>query len=442
MKPSFRRRTLVSGILIAVIALGLGGLMIYGSFNRIIRGQFDRTLANRQLQVVAALEGSPGAHLSLAASLPDPAYDRPFSGLYWQVTGPDGAMQTSRSLFDGTLPPPATPKPGQSFYDAEGPLGAVRIVAGDYTLPDGSVWRVEVAQSLEALLGDQKAARDSLLWALALIGIIAIVGTFGQTLAILRDLGKLRSDVLMRWRSDGVIEADRYPVEVRPLIQDINELLHRNRDIIDRTRRQGADLAHALKTPSSILRNEMHLWKASGVDVSMAEAALDRIDGQIRRALARVQMVRSAEAAQMRSPVAVSVTRLTRLFTSIPRDREIEISSSVPPHVEVAMDAVDLEEALGNLVDNACKWAQERVHVSTADFGKRVQIVIEDDGPGIPEARLQEALQPGARLDTTSAGTGLGLAITADLVSIYGGEIALSRAPTLGGLRVTVELPA
>lgn len=442
MKPSFRRRTLVFGILIAVVALGLGGVMIYGSFNRIIRAQFDRALANRQLQIVAALEESPGPHHALAANLPDPAYDRPFSGLYWQVIGPDGTVQASRSLFDGTLPPPGRRQPGQTFYDAEGPLGTVRIVEGAYTLPDGTVWKVLVAQSLDALRGDQQAARDSLVWALVLIGVIAIVGTFGQTLAILRDLGKLRSDVLMRWRSEGVIEADRYPIEVRPLIEDINELLHRNRDIIDRTRRQGADLAHALKTPSSILRNEMHLWKASGLDVSMAEAALDRIDGQIRRALARVQMVRSAEAAQMRSPVAVSVTRLIRLFTSIPRDREIAISSSVPPHVQVAMDAVDLEEALGNLVDNACKWAAGRVHVSAVDFGPRVQIVIEDDGPGIPDTQLQEALQAGARLDTTSAGTGLGLAITADLVAIYGGDMALSRAPTLGGLRVTFELPA
>lgn len=440
MMRSLRRRAIVSGGLITLSSIVVSGLAIYVAFDVVAQRQFNRVLASRQLQVLTALERVGANQTALSSLMSDPAYARPYSGTYWEVIGPDRQLMASRSLFDNSLPRPAAIPHETVFYDSMGPVRTVRIAARSVTLTNGQTWQILVAQSFAELNAERAAIRRNLLLALGIIAIFAFASSLGQTAAVLRPLADLRSDILKRWQGEGPIELEQYPTEVRPLATEINELLQRNRDIIDRTRRQGADLAHALKTPSSILRNELEGLRRLGQDISTAEAALDRIDAQIRRSLARVRAVRPADPMADRTALAATVHRLLRLFRSLPAAEHLTFEEAIAPDLRVAMDAEDLEEVLGNLLDNAVKWSRARIRLAARREGERVEITLEDDGPGIAEADVAQALRPGGRLDTSVAGTGLGLSIATDLVQVYGGTIALTRSEALGGLKVTLHL--
>jgi signal transduction histidine kinase len=440
MTQSLRRRAVLSGALITLVSVVIGGVAIYVAFDAVAQRQFNHALAGRQLQVLTALERAGANQASLSGLMADPAYSRPYSGTYWEAIGPKGELLTSRSLFDGSLPRPAEVPRATVFYDASGPERTVRIAARTVTLTNGEDWQILVAQSFAELNAERAGIRRNLLTALGIIGLIGIAGSLGQTAAVLRPLGTLRAEILKRWQGEGQIEVDQYPTEVQPLVAEINALLHRNRDIIDLTRRQGADLAHALKTPSSILRNELEGLRSQGLDVSTAETALERIDAQIRRALARVRAVKPAGPNAGRTSVDASAERLLRLFRSLPAAKAITIETSIEPSLHVTMDAEDLAAVLGNLLDNAMKWGKARIRLSAQTDGPATLIVIEDDGPGIPEADTEKALRAGGRLDTSVTGTGLGLSIAADLVQIYDGTIQLSRSATLGGLKVTLRI--
>lgn len=440
MMGSLRRQAILTGVVIALVSIGFGGLSLYVAFNAMVQRQFDAMLLNRQLQVLAALDHSGEDPAALATYLPDPAYSRPYSGTYWEAVAPDGQLLTSHSLFDGTLDRPAT-IPGETiFYDLTTPAEQLRVAARTVTLANGQRWQVLVAQSLSDLSAERAGFRRSLFIALGVVGLIGILGALGQTGSLLRQLQRLRAEVLDRWRSEGEIEASRYPVEVRPLVADINELLHRNRDIIDRTRRQGADLAHALKTPCAILQNELDRLREAGADVSVAATALERVDAQLRRSLARVRAIRPAGPMRRETSLDKSLQRLMRLFRSVPAAGAIAFDLQVPPDLAVAMNDQDLEEALGNLIDNAIKWARSRIRVSVRAEGKFAIVEIEDDGPGVAEADLAKVMRAGESLDVSLAGSGLGLTIARDLVEVYGGSLLLSRSDALGGLRATLRV--
>jgi signal transduction histidine kinase len=212
--------------------------------------------------------------------------------------------------------------------------------------------------------------------------------------------------------------------------------------MFDRTRKQGADLAHALKTPSAILRNELERFKEGGCDTKAALDALDRIDAQILRSLARLRAVNAAAIALPQTHVRPSVERLARLFRSLPEGRDTEFDFTVAKGHQVAMDHHDLEEVIGNLLENAFRWRRKTVHLSTALAADIVTIRIEDDGPGIDAENREEALRAGGRLDERPKGTGLGLAIARDLVEAYGGRLDLGWSERLGGLCVSLALPA
>lgn len=440
MMRSLRSQAILTGVFITVVSITIGGISLYVSFDSIIRRKFDASLLNRQIQVLTAMDRGGLDESELSVYLPDPAYSRPYSGIYWEVVGPSGQLITSRSLLDGIIDRPED-VPGETiFYQRSISGEQVRVAARTVTLTNGERWQVVVARSITDLRSERLGFRRSILLALGAVGLIGITGSLGQTASLLRQLTALRSEVLNRWRGEGDLEVNRYPAEVRPLVVEINELLHRNRDIIDRTRRQGADLAHALKTPCAILRNELDAIRRQGTDVSVAISALDRIDGQVRRALARVRAVRPVKPGGPRTSLALSLQRLVRLFRSLPAAGPIVFEIDVPSELFVAIDQQDLEEVLGNLLDNAIKWANSRIRISAREVGSSTEIEIEDDGPGVPDADIPRILRAGGRLDTSVDGSGLGLAIANDLVEIYGGRLLLSQSPLLGGLRVALIL--
>lgn len=437
---SLRRRALYGAALWSALSVAVGFFALLTFFNNLSAQRFDASLLDQHRQVVIALGNSGGDGGLMEVYLTDPEYARTYSGRYWQLDGPDGEVLTSRSLFDAVLAAngPATETP--AFWNAPGPDGPLRGVAQRVTLEDGGEWVVRSAASLSALALERSLARRSLFTAFALVGVLIVAGGLLQIRAVLKPLGELRADVARRWEAGEALEPGTYPEEVAPLVSDINHLLARNRTVIDGARRQAADLAHALKTPTAILRNEIERRSKRKGELAEAREALDRIDAQILRSLARIR-AGNAAAAGYRTNLKESADRLARLFRGMPGAEALDLEIDVPSDLSVAMDRQDVEEVLGNLIENAQKWRRRSVRVSAFGADGAVTFHVDDDGPGIPPERREEALRAGGRLDTSSAGTGLGLAIAHDLVTAYEGTIRLDAAPELGGLRVTVTVP-
>jgi signal transduction histidine kinase len=439
---SLRQRAWISGGLSALVSLAVGILLLYSFLNQRELHRFNRTLAERHTQAVVALTYAADDPAQLAQLLFDPLYQAPFSGRYWQVTAPGGEVFASASLLGASLPGGAEPGNRLVLRDAaNADVDEVRLAEQRITLEDGSTWIVAVAESLAQLKADRADLRQSLAAAFALVAVIGLASVLFQTAAIVRPLDRLRRDVAQRWDRDEALSEAEYPEEVAPLVGDINTLLARNREIVSRSRRQAADLAHALKTPSAILRNELTALAEGSHDMGKALDALDRVDAQLARSLARLRTANTGETVQVRTDLSRVVARLARLFGMM-ADREGKaISVICDPDLTLRMDAQDIEEVLGNLLDNALKWCRSRLSLTARKRRGGIEVVIEDDGPGIPAADRAEAVRSGARLDTSTPGTGLGLAIASDLLQAYGATLALEDSADLGGLAVRITLP-
>ena len=438
---SLRRRAIWGGVLWAALSAGLGFFALLVYFERTSALRFDAALAALHGQATVALANAEGDAEAMALYLTDPAFQRPYSGLYWQAAEAGGTLLASRSLFDATLPAVPAATPTAAFWEGNGPDGPVRGVAQQVRLEDGAVWDLRVARSLADLAAERRLTRQSLAAAFALVAGLSMLGAILLTRQALSPLGHLREDVLHRWDAGERLDPDAYPSEVAPLVADINTLLDRNRKVIDSARRQAADLAHALKTPVAVLRNEIERRATRKDALAEAREAVDRIDAQILRSLARTR-AGNAAAAGYRTDLAESAARLTRLFGRMPGAGARAMEVGIPQGLTVGMDREDLEEVLGNLLDNAVKWGRGKVRLTAGPLGSAVAVRVEDDGPGVPEDRRAEVLRPGARLDTSAPGTGLGLAIASDLVEAYGGSITLGASEALGGLSVTLVLPS
>ncbi len=444
MSVSLRRRAVIGGLALAATVLAVGGGFLYLYLGQVATERFDAALRDRLTEIAVVLSAVADQPEALGDVLSDPAYIRPYSGRYWQAEGPGGLVLTSRSLFDATLTPPseaAKAEPGL-VWEGQGPQEPVRALTQALTLESGTVWLVTVAESQIGALAERTRVRNSLVVAFGVFGALAVLGAAAQISLALRPLLRLRDDVAGRWESGERLSPEAYPNEVSPLVTELNDLLDRNTTIIEKARRQAADLAHALNTPSAILRNELDAMAEEGVDTTRSAEALDRIDAQISRSLARIRAANlGASASRDAVPVADSVRRLGRVFQHQLDDRGLTLSSDGVVPCEAFMDRQDLEETLGNLIDNALKWCRRQVAISAAGSGEGISVTVADDGPGIAPEQQREALRAGGRLDTATPGTGLGLAIARDLVEAYGGSLALETATDLGGLAVVVRLP-
>jgi signal transduction histidine kinase len=439
MMRSLRIRAIVGGVLLSAFVVCLGSITLYLSLDRIALARFDDTLADRHARMVVALfDTGPNAE-QLAQRLADPGYLQPYSGRYWQLNGPGGTVLTSPSLFDFALPVPDGTGTTRAIYNT--PAGALRALALPVTMDDGTIWQVMIAESIERLEFERRQIRRSLGLTFATLVLGGLIGSILHVATVLRPLERLRQDILRRWENSETLAPRDYPSEVAPLVEDINALISRNHDIIERSRRQGADLAHALKTPSAVLRNELDGLGLSAPGAARARDALDRIDAQVKRSLARIRAGNVGNPFQAPTQIFAALRRLSRLFQGMPEHQRFEFHSKVDPHLTVAMDRQDLEEIIGNLLDNAYKWADRRVTVRAEQATEEIILHIEDDGPGIPEDLHAAALRSGQRLDSSRPGSGLGLAIVCDLVEAYGGRISLGRSASLGGLHVSLALP-
>ncbi|MEO0682042.1 MAG: sensor histidine kinase, partial [Pseudomonadota bacterium] len=297
-------------------------------------------------------------------------------------------------------------------------------------------WRIYAAEAMVRLQRDKLEFRRTLFGVLIGAGGALTLAAAAMTGMVLRPLVGLRASFAEYRRGDAErIEGD-YPSDIEPLVGDLNELLERNGRIISTARRQAADLAHALKTPAAVLRNEVGMTPP---DADAMRDALGRIETQLTRYTARARLA-GANAPGASAEIAPLVAGLGRVMERVHADRGVGLSVDIPAGLRARVEGEDLEELAGNLIDNAFKWARTEVRVAARRLPGLVEVVVQDDGPGIPEDDRERVLRAGARLDEAVPGSGLGLAICCDIVEAYEGELTLETGDA-GGLLVRVRLP-
>lgn len=443
---SLRVRLLVGAVIWISLALAAAGALLAALFNAHVQQRLEAELSTQIEQIAAALELRAPEVVVLTHQPSDPRFRKPYSGSYWQVDGPDGPIFRSRSLWDVSLRLPVNASGGEVHrHRLAGPNGQRLIVLErTVTLPDApGASRVIVATDEAELTSAAAAFTRTLALSLSVLAVALVAAVAIQVHVGLQPLHRLRAGVAAI--REGWIKRleGRFPTETQPLVEDLNGLLQRNEEVVARGRIQAGNLAHGLKTPLSILANEVDRLAAEGAPhlAATMREQIASMQQQIDYQLARARAAAAAEVPGARVAVAPSVAAIRRTLARLYGDRDLQLAVDIASDHVFRGEQQDLEEMLGNLMDNACKWARRRVTVSSRRDGGRLTIIIEDDGPGLPTEQQGFAFVAGARFDEKVPGTGLGLAIVRDLASLYHGSIAL-RGSDLGGLRAELTLPA
>lgn len=436
---SLRSRLLLAGGLGMLLVSALATWWLGAMYERSARATLDARLGNDLISVLSLAEVDAGGQVQFRRELVNEDYRRVFSGAYWQVQTAQGqALAQSRSLWDGALHIPVAlhTGPAQAF-DSAGPLDQpLRAVAQQVTLPRAATpLRVVVAADRSTLDAQVSSFRQRT--ALALIVLVALwfavlvsqVHYGLRPLAELRHIAEqVRNGENVRFPQQGLVK------EVAPLADELNALLDHHGRMVQRARRSAADLAHALKTPLTVLSTEADGDGSDWRQTVRGETA--RMQASIDRYLA----VGVAADHQQRTPVGPVVDALCRLMQRVHGERDVRFACDANAQGLFAGAREDLEEMLGNLLDNAGKWAAHNVQVKVRHEGNRMRFEVRDDGAGLPEEQLEHVLGRGVRLDERAPGSGLGLAIVADIAESYGGTLTLRNdAP---GLVATLVLPA
>ena len=381
----------------------------------------------------------------------DPRFELPLSGWYWQIGRPGAALRdvrSSKSLFGGAVPSLLAEGGDQRFGEIRkgyrrGPEGRfLRILERDVDLGEDGRFVIRVAGPADEIDVDVRRFTVALTITFTLLGLLLGLTTLLQIRFGLRPLAGLRGAVGAVRRGQAERIAGRYPHDLAPLARELNLLLDANREILVRARTQVGNLAHALKTPLSVIVNDVGQGPSELAGKVREQTALmrDQVDYYLDRARAAA-LAGTLGALTEVEPV---LGGLSRTFHKIYREKDLAIEATAARGARFRGERQDLEEMVGNLVDNACKWAKAHVvaaaEIKMIDHHTRLRIVVDDDGPGLPEPAREEMLKRGRRLDETKPGSGLGLSIVADLATLYQGALSLEASP-LGGLRAVLELP-
>ena len=376
-------------------------------------------------------------------------------------------MQRSRSLWDATLALPADPLSDGEVHahQSAGPQGArLLVLERSVHAPDSpaNFWRVAVAADTRSTQDAVKRFGNVLIFSLSALLLLLVLAAFAQVYVGLRPLRSLEQALkdVREGRSQAL--QGHFPQEIQTLTEDFNRVLERHAATLARARQQAGNLAHAVKTPLAVLSQAVTPSQTGSAGTSSAPLAqLEQlVNEQVALAnrhidwhLARARSAESQRLPGQRTPVAPALAGLVRVMQRVHAARELHIELDVPEPAEAtdaglvfAGEEQDLQEMLGNLLDNACKWARHRVHVHAQALprgkaGGQVLVRIEDDGSGIDESLRLQVMSRGVRADESVPGSGLGLAIVADLVALYGGRLELGRS-ALGGLKVELLLPS
>jgi signal transduction histidine kinase len=434
--------------MMAIAALWIGVLLLAGGFAldrtlvRLVEDNFDEQLEYVQTALITSAEIDSFGDVQLYRSLGDQRFLEPNSGVYWQITGEGHQPFPSRSLWDRSLEVEGGYVDNEPhFYDSDQFEGEpLRVVERTVILPDSDTrWTFAVASARGELDFQISRIRSILFWSFAVLGIGLLAMAMLQSWYGLSPLRRVRN-AIQAMRNEGANRiTEPLPLEVEPLVDEINALLAHTEQQAEEARMHAGNLAHALKTPLTVLTNAATARDPKLSDLVCRETKT--MQRHVEHHLARARAVGRRASGHSRAEVWPSAESVLRAVTRIYENTRFDLDGN--RQAAVSIERQDLDEILGNLIENAAKYGGGSVFV-TIDADREAQdctIWIEDDGAGIPENERTRIFDRGARLDTGKPGTGLGLAIVRDVAEIYGGSVELDTSEDLGGLLVKLTLP-
>jgi signal transduction histidine kinase len=451
-QPSLVRRLVVLHAVLSAAVLIIGGLALSSFFSQQATDRFDEDLTQDVLNLVAGASVDDNGQVD-APPLTDERALRAYSGKYWELANAKagGGLKTlvpSRSLMDDALAPPAggaaqlLAAPGKVFfYDSVGPVKEPLRVAAEAVRLAGAHDPVIFLVAEDRSPVDEDIREFDTATGLSLLGLLVmlVAGVVLQVRVGLRPLFQLRREVaaVRTGKMDRV--AGDYPAELEPLALELNALVAHNQEVVERQRTHVGNLAHALKTPLSVVAAEAEARPGPLADVvrRQADVMREQVDHHLRRARAAARPQGGGE----RTPVEPVLEELSLTLERIFRDKGVEVDWRCPDDLFFHGERQDLQEMAGNVMENACKWCRSRVRIAASAVSPTsLAIVVEDDGPGLAAEDRGQVLERGARLDENAPGSGLGLSIVDELARAYGGALGLADS-SLGGLKVTLTLP-
>jgi len=431
-------RLLLSALLVVLLVLPLAGTLLAWNFRSAVLSGFDDRLGALLNVVVAGLAYQPAYDtLTMERSLGDPRFDRVYSGWYWQVHDPDGRSLTSRSLWDQRLP--QLEGNGQVVAAVTGPQGQqLRLWQRRILLPNLSQpLTVSVAGDLAALEGEVARFQRLLIVSLSGLGLLLLALLALQIRWGLSPLRRLEQDLHAVENGEAENLGENLPRELARLAGAVNQVLQRDRTLIERGRTAAGNLAHALKTPVAVLRTLSE--RLPPEQQAPVQTELQRLDEAVRHHLARASSA-GPVALGKGTEVSAALAPVVEALAVLAKRRGLVFEQQQTGLGRVRVDAQDLQELAGNLLENALHWANGRVQLNLQQTPQSLTLIVEDDGPGMSASDCEQALQRGTRLDESRPGSGLGLAIVRELAELYDGEVTLARS-SLGGLEAQVVLP-
>lgn len=452
---SLATRLYLSATAWVVVILAITGIVLSSVYRDASERAFDRRL-NLYLRTLVAEAATPDESPDRQfQSLGEPLFDLPLSGWYWQIVQPEGSKaepRASRSLWDRKLPRledqgvALTPAGIRQGY-VDGPEGQrLRMVSRPVDLGLDGRFVVTVAGDATEIFEETRTFDYYLAGTFIALSIVLILTTIFQVRFGLAPLKRISDSIadIRSGRAERLV--GEFPVEIAPLARETNALIDANRKIVERARTHVGNLAHAIKTPLSVIINEANAHPADPFAAKVLEQA-DLMRDQVAHHLERARIAARLTIIGTVTEVPPVIEALRRTMDKIHHDRGIAIGTAVALDAKFRGERQDLEEMVGNLVDNACKWASSRVFIEVlleragdSDPAPLLRILVDDDGRGLSRAERAQVSRRGQRLDETKPGSGLGLSIVTDLASLYGGQLTLGDAP-IGGLRAELVLP-
>jgi signal transduction histidine kinase len=455
-RSSLATRLFLSATAWVVVILLITGVILSSVYRDATERAFDRrlNLYLRTLVAEVATPDEPPDHQF--QSLGEPLFELPLSGWYWQIIRTDTDKEearASRSLWDKKLPKledrgAELTAAGIRLGYVDGPEGqTLRMVERPVDLGADGKFLVDVAGDASEIFDETRNFDYYLGGTFVALTVVLVLTTIFQVRFGLAPLKRI-SDAIADIRSGRAERLEgEFPVEIAPLARETNALIDANREIVERARTHVGNLAHAIKTPLSVIVNEATSHSSDPFATKVLEQA-DVMRDQVAHHLERARIAARVTIVGTVTEVSPVVDALRRTMEKIHRDRSVAIEVSAGAKARFRGERQDLEEMVGNLVDNACKWATSRVFIEVlvdqaAEPGAApmLRIVVDDDGRGLSEKEQAQVSRRGQRLDESKPGSGLGLSIVVDLASLYGGRLGLGRAP-IGGLRAELSLPA
>ncbi len=437
----------------AVFILAITGFILSSLYRQAVEHSFDRRLDVYLRTIVADLSAPEEAGDKFPQSLGEPLFELPLSGWYWQVTRLDPGkndVRSSRSLWDGGLPHlqdhgvPAGADGSREGYVAGPGDQRLRLLERTIDLGDEGHYLVAVAGDAAEIATETRSFDQALTVTFVLLAVVLLLTTMFQVRFGLAPLKRITTSLAAIRAGTAERLEGEFPVEIAPLARETNALIEANREIVERARMHVGNLAHALKTPLSVMVNEAAARGGDAFAGKVREQA-EIMRDQVARHLERARLAARLTVVGTVTEVEPVVTALARTMEKIHRDKGVTVEVHADPQTKFRGERPDLEEMIGNLVDNACKWAASRVLVSvsrTAEGGEGLlHVIVDDDGAGLSAGEREQVAKRGQRLDESKPGSGLGLSIVTELVNLYGGELRLGEAP-IGGLRAELLLPA